>query len=233
MKTEIENLAGETPGIAYELVVHRLAGLDSSAPDAYIQSALHADERPGPAALHYLIPELVKAEAEGRLLGSVTLVPQANPVGAAQHLFSQHMGRFSSGNRTNFNRDFPIPDERGVRTLDQPSSAVFADRRLKSRLLELADNHPIVLDLHCDDEGVQYLYVPEPLWPEMSDLAACLDAQAAVLWSVGKRHSRKCAPGQATATSQGFAPPRSNFVASLMSTLFWRARTRRGCTGFW
>tara|TARA_R110002020_G_scaffold276136_3_gene491463 strand:- start:2707 stop:3765 length:1059 start_codon:yes stop_codon:yes gene_type:complete len=185
MKTEIENLAGETPGIAYELVVHRLAGLDSSAPDAYIQSALHADERPGPAALHYLIPELVKAEAEGRLLGSVTLVPQANPVGAAQHLFSQHMGRFSSGNRTNFNRDFPIPDERGVRTLDQPSSAVFADRRLKSRLLELADNHPIVLDLHCDDEGVQYLYVPEPLWPEMSDLAACLDAQAAVLWSVG------------------------------------------------
>ena len=185
MKTEIETIAGETPGNAYELIVHTLTGTDSSAPSAYIQAALHADERPGPAALHYLIPELVKAEAEGRLLGSLTLVPQANPIGAAQHLFSQHMGRFSTGTRTNFNRDFPIPDENGVRTLHAASSPVFAELRLKSRLLELADNHPIVLDLHCDDEGVQYLYIPEPLWPEMSDLAACLDAEAALLWSVG------------------------------------------------
>lgn len=185
MKTEIETLAGETPGIAYELVVHRLAGSDAAAPKVYIQAALHADERPGPAALHFLIPELVKAEAEGRLLGSLTLVPQANPVGAAQHMFSQHMGRFSTGNRANFNRDFPVPDEHGVRTLAGPTSAVFTDRRLKSRLLELADHHPIVLDLHCDDEGVQYLYIPDRLWPEMSDLAACLDAEAAVLWNAG------------------------------------------------
>ena len=81
MKTEIETLAGETPGIAYELVVHRLAGSDPAAPRVYIQAALHADERPGPAALHYLIPELVKAEAEGRLRGSLTLVPQAKPGG--------------------------------------------------------------------------------------------------------------------------------------------------------
>jgi len=185
MKTEIETLAGETPGIAYELVVHRLAGSDPAAPRVYIQAALHADERPGPAALHYLIPELVRAEAEGRLRGSLTLVPQANPVGAAQHMFSQHMGRFSTGNRVNFNRDFPVPDAQGVRRLDGATSAVFTDRRLKSRLLELADNHPIVLDLHCDDEGVQYLYIPDRLWPEMSDLAACLDAEAAVLWNAG------------------------------------------------
>ncbi|MEM5470942.1 succinylglutamate desuccinylase/aspartoacylase family protein [Hoeflea sp. AS60] len=185
MKTEIESIPGETPGIAYELIVHRLTGSDPSAPRVYIQAALHADERPGVAALHYLIPMLEKAEAEGRLLGSLTLVPHANPIAAAQHLFSQHMGRFSSGTRINFNRDFPIPDERGVRTLHAASSPVFAELRLKSRLLELADNHPIVLDLHCDDEGVQYLYIPEQLWPEMSDLAACLDAEAAVLWSAG------------------------------------------------
>lgn len=185
MKTETETLAGETPGIAYELIVHRLEGSDATAPRVYIQAALHADERPGPAALHYLIPELVRAEAEGRLKGSLTLVPQANPIGAAQHMYSQHMGRFSSGNRVNFNRGFPVPDAGGVRRLDAASSAVFADRRLKSRLLELADNHPIVLDLHCDDEGVQYLYVPDRLWPGMADLAACLDAEAAVLWHAG------------------------------------------------
>lgn len=185
MKTEIETIAGETPGIAYELIVHRLAGSDSTAPNVYIQAALHADERPGVAAMHYLIPMLEKAEADGRLLGSLTLVPHANPIGAAQHLFGEHMGRFSTGTRGNFNRDFPVPDKSGVRKLDTAGSTVFSERRLKSRLLELADECPIVLDLHCDDEGVQYIYAPEQLWPEMSDLAACLDAEAALLWDSG------------------------------------------------
>ncbi|WP_322987788.1 succinylglutamate desuccinylase/aspartoacylase family protein [Hoeflea sp.] len=185
MKTEIETIAGETPGVAYQLTVHRLTGSDASAPRTYIQAGLHADERPGVAALHYLIPMLEQAEAEGRLLGSTTLVPHANPIGAAQHLFGDHMGRFSMGTRVNFNRDFPVPGKDGVRTLDAASAPVFAERRLKSRLLELADDCPIVLDLHCDDESVQYLYVPEPLWPEMADLAACLDAEAALLWDSG------------------------------------------------
>ena len=185
MKTELETIAGEAPGSAYELIVHRLTGSDEFAPRVYIQSALHADERPGVAAMHYLIPMLEKAEAEGRLRGSITLVPHANPIGAAQHLFGEHMGRFSTGTRANFNRDFPVPDETGVRRLDNASAPVFAERRLKSRLLELADGCPIVLDLHCDDEGVQYIYAPEVLWPEMSDLAACLDAEAALLWDAG------------------------------------------------
>lgn len=185
MKTEIETIAGETPGIAYELIVHRFTGSDASAPRVYIQSGLHADERPGVAAMHFLIPMLERAEAEGRLKGSLTLVPHANPIGAAQHLYGEHMGRFATGTRTNFNRDFPVPDESGVRHLDQASAPVFAERRLKSRLLELASGCPIVLDLHCDDESVQYIYAPEKLWPEMSDLAACIDAEAALLWDSG------------------------------------------------
>ena len=185
MKTEIDSIAGETPGIAYELIIHRLNGSDDNAPRVYIQAGLHADERPGVAALHYLIPMLEQAEADGRLLGSLTLVPHANPIGAAQHLYGEHMGRFATGTRTNFNRDFPVPDENGGRILDSASAAVFAERRLKSRLLELADRCPIVLDLHCDDESVQYIYAPEQLWPEMSDLAACLDAEAALLWDSG------------------------------------------------
>jgi predicted deacylase len=185
MKTEIETIAGETPGISYKLIVHRFEGSDASAPRVYIQSGLHADERPGVAAMHFLIPMLEKAEAEGRLLGSLTLVPHANPIGAAQHLYGEHMGRFATGTRANFNRDFPVPDESGTRHLDQASAPVFAERRLKSRLLELAGGCPIVLDLHCDDESVQYIYAPEVLWPEMSDLAACLDAEAALLWDSG------------------------------------------------
>ncbi|WP_420407623.1 peptidase M14 [Hoeflea sp.] len=185
MKTEIETIRGDTPGLSYELIVHRLTGSDPNAPRVYIQSALHADERPGVAAMHFLIPMLEHAEKDGRLRGSLTLVPHANPIGAAQHLFGTHMGRFSGATRVNFNRDFPVPGPDGSRVLDEASSPTFSERRLKSRLLELADGCPIVLDLHCDDEGVQYLYIPEVLWPEMADLAACLEAQAALLWDQG------------------------------------------------
>lgn len=204
MKSEIESIAGETPGVAYELIVHRLTGSDPSAPRVYIQAGLHADERPGVAALHFLVPMLEKAESEGRLLGSLTIVPHANPIGAAQHMYGEHMGRFSTGTRVNFNRDFPVPGEDGVRKLDSADSATFAERRLKSRLLDLADDCPVVLDLHCDDEGVQYIYAPERLWPEMADLAACLDCEAALLWNAGSdRAFEEAAYEQMVAKARG------------------------------
>ena len=38
--------------------------------------------------------------------------------------------------------------------------------------------HDIVLDLHCDDEGVPYLYVPAELWPAMADCAAAIGVEA-------------------------------------------------------
>ena len=40
----------------------------------------------------------------------------------------------------------------------------------------------IVLDLHCDDEGVPYLYVPAALWPGMADCAAALGVEAVLTW---------------------------------------------------
>ena len=90
----------------------RLTGY--KAPGSDVQAALHANELPGTALLHFLCERLRRAEAEGSILGDITVVPQANPIGAAQHMFSQHMGRFSTGNRINFNRDFPIPGADGV-----------------------------------------------------------------------------------------------------------------------
>jgi len=39
-----------------------------------------------------------------------------------------------------------------------------------------------VLDLHCDDEGVAYLYVPAQLWPSMQDCAAAMGVDAVILW---------------------------------------------------
>ncbi len=182
MQTQIDAIAGDTPGTSHSLVVHHFAGTDASAPKAYLQAALHGAERPGVAALHYLMPMLAAAERNNRLRGDVTIVPQANPIAASQHMMSQHMGRFAFGTRVNFNREFPVPGPDGVVPLDRPDAPVFAERRLKSRLLDLASGADIVLDLHCDDEGLSYLYVADALWPGLADLARCLQAEAVIRW---------------------------------------------------
>lgn len=182
MKKTVETLRGDALGSSYAFDVLRLAGRDAEKPKAYLQAALHANELPGVAALHYLIPMLARAEAEGRLAGDVTIVPKANPIGAAQYLFHEHAGRFSLGSRVNFNRDFPLPDAEGRVARIAADAPVAAEKRLKSRLLELADGHDIVLDLHCDDEALSYLYIPAPLWPLMRDLAACLKCDGVIVW---------------------------------------------------
>ncbi len=182
MRTEEEILRGDTPGMEWRLKVHRLAGSDPFAPGAYLQAALHGSELPGVAAIHFLLPMLARAEADGRLAGDVTVVPYANPIGAGQHLFGQHLGRFGFGSRVNFNRDFPLLDRPDPSSLPGMDAPVPAERRLKARLLALSLRHEIVLDLHCDDQSPCYLYVPKPLWPALSDLAAALGCVAVIVW---------------------------------------------------
>ena len=36
--------------------------------------------------------------------------------------------------------------------------------------------------MHCDDEGISYLYVPKALWPGMEDCAAAMGVDAVILW---------------------------------------------------
>lgn len=182
MQRSVELVRGDAPGTEYRFTVLRFAGSVPDAPTAYLQAALHGDELPGVAALHYLIPMLADAEREGRLLGSVTVVPQANPIGAGQFLFSQHQGRFAFGSRTNFNRDFPMLPTVDASGLPDDDAPILAEKRLKARLVRLALGHDLVLDLHCDSESLSYLYIPRPLWPFMSDLAACLSAEAVLVW---------------------------------------------------
>lgn len=181
MQKSIERIAGDTEGVSYEFPVFRLEGKDKAAPSAYLQAALHAGELPGVVAIDALMPMLEKAEAEGRVRGTITIVPQANPIGRAQYHFGEHQGRFHLGTRTNFNRGFPL--------LGAPDTALLpdttlgtADQRLKTRLLQLSIGHDIVLDLHCDDEGLAYLYVHASLWPTMADCAAAMGVDAVVLW---------------------------------------------------
>ncbi len=182
MDKRVETIAGDTPGLTYSFPVYRFAGRRRGAPRAYLQAALHGDELPGTVALDRLMERLRQADAEGRIAGPITVVPAANPIGRSQELFGAAQGRFHLGTRTNFNRDFPLLAKPDIGLLPVPEIPESADQRLKRRLLELSIGADIVLDLHCDDEGLPYLYAPSALWPAMSDCAAALGVEAVVLW---------------------------------------------------
>ena len=183
MKTEIIRLDGDVPNTSIDLRILKFAGSDAQAPKAYLQSSLHGAELPGQAALHFLIPMLKKAAEENRILGDITLVPQANPVASDQWSTHQHMGRFDAFSKVNFNRDFPLLnnfDTSSLPAIDAPISLV---RRLKAQLLRLALPHDIVLDLHCDDESESYLYSANLFAEGIQDLAVALGSTAILTWN--------------------------------------------------
>jgi predicted deacylase len=97
MQKSVERIAGDSEGVSYEFPVFRFGGIDKAEPSAYLQAALHAGELPGVVAIDALMPMLEKAEAEGRIKGNITIVPQANPIGRAQYHFGEHQGPFSPG----------------------------------------------------------------------------------------------------------------------------------------
>jgi uncharacterized protein len=174
-------IGGDTAGIEWRVPVFRFKGSDAAAPSAYIQAALHANELPGTALTHFLLERLRKAEAEGTIRGDITVVPQANPIGLAQYHFGEMEGRFDLGSRTNFNRDFPLVALAERETLLENLDRRPAPDRLKRTLLHMALGADLVLDLHCDDESVQYAYIDEAFWPEAADLASTLDLEAVFL----------------------------------------------------
>ena len=100
------------------------------------------------------------------------------------------------------------------------------DQRLKQRLLALSMGHDIVLDLHCDDEGVAYLYVHAALWPAMADCAAAMGVEAVILWDgtsgasfdEASIHPYLQMPADAGPAADAASSPRSNIAACSMST---------------
>jgi predicted deacylase len=173
-------IPGDTPGTEWRLPVLRFKGSDPKAPKVYIQAALHAGELPGTVLLHFLC-ERLRQEGQGGIAGDITIVPQANPIGAAQSHFGELQGRFDLGSRTNFNRDFPLIPLVDRATLTEDLDDYPATDRLKRQLLNMALGADLVLDLHCDDESLQYAYIDETFWPEAADLAAALEMEAVLL----------------------------------------------------
>ncbi|MFM9033279.1 MAG: succinylglutamate desuccinylase/aspartoacylase family protein [Mycobacterium sp.] len=169
---------------------------------AYLQAGLHADEFPGMLVLRFLAWQLAEAEARGALLGEILLVPQANPIGLAQTETSFVSGRLESGTGENFNRNYPDLSDLGGLSLGPDAAANVATIRaamsarlaamqpegalaqLRHRLLTLAHDADLVLDLHADNEAEPHMYVGPALWPAAEDIAAAIDARAVLLAEV-------------------------------------------------
>lgn len=181
MNTSEIIIAGDTAGIEWRLPVLRFKGSDPAAPKVYIQAALHADELPGTALVHFLCERLRQSESAGQIKSDIIVVPHANPIGAAQSHFGELQGRFDLGSRTNFNREFPLISATDRDGLLEKLERLAAVDKLKRQLLHMALGCDLVIDLHCDDESLQYAYIDEAFWPEAADLASAMEMEAVLL----------------------------------------------------
>ena len=179
MNVELIEIGADTPGQSNVLRVITYEG-SGNGPAIYLQAGLHAQEIPGLIALDQLLPKLQKAENEGRLASTITVVPHANPIGLSQSVYGANLGRFDLNSRVNFNRSFPKPQQSPT-SLENTSVV----ETLKARLLSLALKADIVLDLHCDDEGPVYIYAPEPLLEGARVLSAALEAVSILTYKAG------------------------------------------------
>lgn len=201
MHTERIPLVSPAPGQALTLTVHRFG--PPGGRKAFIQAALHADEVPALLVAQKLKTQLQALESAGQLSAEVVLVPYANPIGLGQTLLGQHEGRFALSDGLNFNRFVPDLTEAVATAVagrlgdDGEANAALVRRALaaaaaqlvakdpaadlKRRLLQLAIDAEVVLDLHCDSEAVMHLYALTPQAEDATALGALLGAEAILL----------------------------------------------------
>lgn len=202
MRTEQIALSPLAPGANLSLTVQRF-GEPGARPKVYVQASLHADEIPGMIAAHYLRERLAALEAQGQIKGEIVLVPSANPIGLAQRVLGDHIGRFNLADGINFNRGYPylVPQvaERiqGRLTADPAANvrlireALLAELEtwtpsnpaevMKKALLGLALDADYVLDMHCDAEAAVHIYTHTRSADEFAPLSALIGAKAYLL----------------------------------------------------
>ncbi|MDH3474262.1 MAG: M14 family metallopeptidase [Rhodospirillales bacterium] len=201
-KTERLALPAQGIGTQRHLTIHRY-GSPGARPKAYFQGALHADEIPGMMVAHHLARLLDEAAAAGGILGEIVLLPYANPIGLAQFMNGDHVGRYDLRGGGNFNRNWPDLFEplagkvegrlgtepaanvaliraalRGLVSELKPAGELAA---LRQFLLREAIDADLVFDMHCDDEALLYLFTLPAFWPEAGDIAAELGCDAVLL----------------------------------------------------
>ncbi len=178
-------------------------GDGTEGPRAYIQAGLHADEAPGYLVMHHLLAELDRCDEEGRICGPIVLVPVANPIGVSQWRHDGLQGRFNFTDGVNFNRSYPDLAETvaakvrnrlgdtadtNIHLIRQAFGAALAAlapedeaAHLKHKLMRLAHDADIILDLHSDYQAAMHVYIGESLWPAARDLSAWLGATVTLL----------------------------------------------------
>ena len=199
MLARVHQLPAAVPGTTRQILSFHY-GPANGAGKVYIQSSLHADELPGMLVVWHLKLRLARLEAAGVLRSPVVLVPVANPMGLEQVLMDVPQGRFDFDSRENFNRHFldvsqEVGDAVEARLTDDPEDNLRLVRSELVRVLasqapatqvqamrltlqRLACDADVVLDLHCDFEAVQHLYLSPDCWPKVEPLARYLGARA-------------------------------------------------------
>jgi predicted deacylase len=195
-------LPSASPGTSRSLKIIRY-GVRGNRPKVYIQAGLHADEAPGYIVLHHLMELLDEADSRGVINGEIIVVPAANPIGLSQWRDEWLNGRFDFSNSVNFNRKHlalssrvaekiagklgPV-SQKNIELIRDCMSEVISDitpedeaGHLKHQLLNLSHDADIVLDLHCDLQASMHLYMGTAHWPDGSDLAAYMGAEAILL----------------------------------------------------
>ncbi len=202
MKTETIELMSGSPGSRQTFQVLRF-GTPGASPKVYIQGALHADEVPAILVTRELARQFEQLERAGCIQGEIVLVPFANPIGMGQIVLGQHQGRFDVRDGGNFNRGYAelaatvrdaVQDTLTASAQDNTlriraalRDAVAAlpvahpTQDLKNKLLALAIDADIVLDLHCDTDAVMHLYALTPQSALAEQLGAAIGAQAVLL----------------------------------------------------
>ncbi|MCE9685692.1 M14 family metallopeptidase [Shewanella sp. AS16] len=170
-------------GQALDIPVYRLQPEANTGPSVYIQANVHGAEVQGNAVIF----QLMKLLENYRLLGEITLVPLANPLGINQKSGEFTLGRFDPITGNNWNREYldsaiELPhwyaeharlDDVGiiqayrsalVESCQQRLSnawGITTGHRLAVNLQSMAHRADIVLDLHTGPKSCKHLYCPE------------------------------------------------------------------------
>lgn len=196
------SLPQQTP-LTTQSLRYLVFGDERAHPRVYIQAGLHADETPAFLTMVHLRRRLLELEQQGRLIGRVTLVPVANPIGLSQRVLGEPEGRYDLADGSNFNRAFPDPfDAAMCRLAERERLGVPVDAEavstalsealeeetapdqtsaLRLALMRLAIDADLVLDLHSDLNAVVHLITHRAFGAELLPLAARLGAQRLLL----------------------------------------------------
>ena len=170
-------------GAELTVPVYRFKG-ETSAPSVYIQANMHGAEVQGNAVIYQLLEQLRKL----KILGDITLVPYANPVGCNHKNGEYTLGRFDPITGVNWNRMYhynadliaPIVEqfldaeqpeiEQAFKAellnditeqLDHNIYGLTTGQRIAYQLQKLAHQADFVLDLHTGPISSKHLYCPE------------------------------------------------------------------------